>query len=165
MLFYMLLAVPMALIWVGITDRIMLDGALVGYGLSLGVLVLLRPQRRKVNWRRLPDQLVALTIYIVELFWDIVLSGVDVARRVLSPDMRLKPGIIAVPTQDPLESPIIAALSADVITLTPGELVVELEDNRILYVHCLDVEATTATIDAEQARRIQLFGRIIGRSL
>jgi multisubunit Na+/H+ antiporter MnhE subunit len=165
MLFYMLLAVPMALIWVGITDRIMLDGVLVGYGLSLGVLVLLRPRRRKVNWRRLPDQLVALAIYIVELFRDIVLSGLDVARRVLSPDMRLKPGIIAVSTQDPLESSMIAALSADVITLTPGELVVELEDNRVLYVHCLDVEATTATIDAEQARRIQLFGRIIGRSL
>lgn len=160
---YLLLALPLALVWVGITSRATLEGLLIGYVLSLGALALLRPRTFRVNWARLPGQLLALVIYVAALFRDIFLSGVDVARRVLSPDMRLKPGIIAVPTQDPDASLTVAALSADSITLTPGELVVEIENNQVMYVHCLDVEASAAEFDRVQARRLALLRRIIGR--
>jgi len=160
---YLLLALPLALVWVGITNRATLASLLVGYVLSLGALALLRPRPFRVNWGRLPGQLLALVIYVAVLFRDIFLSGVDVARRVLSPDMRLKPGILAVSTQDPEASLAVAALSADVISLTPGELVVEIENNQVMYVHCLDVEATAAHADRVQARRLALLRRIIGR--
>ncbi|MDX2163410.1 MAG: Na+/H+ antiporter subunit E [bacterium] len=155
-------AVPMAVLWMGLTSRTTLESFGVGYLLSAAIL-LARPPRLRLNVARLPGQLWALFVYALILFRDIVLSGIDVARRVLSPDMRLKLGIITVPTGDTRKSPFVAALSADVITLTPGELVVEIEGDDTLYVHCLDAEASARTADQVQARRLALLLRIMGR--
>jgi multisubunit Na+/H+ antiporter MnhE subunit len=128
-------------------------------------LVALRPVGKiDVNWRHLPDQLLTSVIYVVVLYRGSILSGLDLARRLLSRDMRLKPGIIAIPTLDPHNSQIIAALSAADVTLTPGELVIEFENNTILYVHCLDVEAMAQHANRAQMRRVRLLRRILGRS-
>ena len=160
---YMLIAIPLALFWMGITNQLTLESFFVGYVLSISGLMLFRPKPPSVYWRKLPGQLAALLVFIVVLYRDILLSGIDLARRVLSSDMRLKLGIIAVPTQDPQKSQIVAALSADVVTLTPGELVVEIEDNHVMYVHCLDIEDAESHATAVQAKRLQLLQRILGR--
>jgi multicomponent Na+:H+ antiporter subunit E len=161
--FYAVLAIPVALFWMLVTSRISLESFVLGYVFGLAALLLLRPQRTAIRWQQLPGQILALIMYTLVLMRDITLSGIDVARRVLSPSMPLNPGIIAVETQDEKQSPLIAALSADVITLTPGELVVEVEGNRILYVHCLDVEASAMNAPRQQAQRLKLFKRILGR--
>lgn len=163
MITYVLIAVPLAFFWMGITNIVTLESFLVGFVLSVGGLVLFRPQPWSIAWHKLPGQLIALTIYIIMLYRDILLSGIDLARRIFSRDMKLKPGIIAVPIQDPDKSPVIAALSADIVTLTPGELVVEIEDNSVMYVHCLDIETAEAEAVAEQTRRLKLLQRILGR--
>jgi multicomponent Na+:H+ antiporter subunit E len=158
----LVVAMVIAIVWILVTGQLNLAGLLVG--LVFGLLVsLLSPRRIVVNGRQLPRQMVALLVYLLILARDIILSGLDVARRVLSPTMPLNPGIIAVETQDAQRSPLVAALSADVITLTPGELVVEIEDNYILYVHCLDVEASSKNAPHQQKRRLKLFLRVLGR--
>ncbi len=69
-----------------------------------------------------------------------------VAARMLSPNMRLRPGIIAVPLD--LERDWQITLLANLITLTPGSLSVDLsEDRRVLFVHLLELD------DPEAARR------------
>ncbi len=163
MITYALIAIPLSLFWMGITNILTLESFLVGFVLSMAGLVLFRPKPWSIAWHKLPGQLIALVVYIVMLYRDILLSGVDLARRIFSRDMRLKPGIIAVPIQDPEKRPIIAALSSDIVTLTPGELVVEIEDNSVMYVHCLDIEKAEAEAVAEQARRLKLLQRILGR--
>jgi multisubunit Na+/H+ antiporter MnhE subunit len=135
----------------------------VGFVVGLALLGLLYPKPGAVRWRRLPDQLLASALYTLMLFRDILLSGIDVARRVLSPDMGLKPGIITISTQDETRSPTVLALSADYITLTPGELVIEVKDNHLMVVHCLDVDDARAGIEAEQAARLRLLKRMLGR--
>ncbi|MCZ7543174.1 MAG: Na+/H+ antiporter subunit E [Anaerolineae bacterium] len=160
----LLYVLPLAFMWMAITGRLAVDSFVVGCVLGLSIVALLRPRAPKVSLRRLPDQLLAAVVYAALLLRDMVLSSIDVARRVLSRDMRLKPGIIAVSTQDPAKSQLTAALSANAITLTPGELVVELEDNHIMYIHCLDVEASRKDADRAQARRIGFLLRILGRS-
>jgi multicomponent Na+:H+ antiporter subunit E len=99
----------------------------------------------------------------VTLGHDIWLSSVDVARRVLNPDMPLNPGILRVDTQDEDESDITAAFSAHGITITPGELVVDFDGSLTMYVHCLDMEESAKHAVAAQARRLKLLRRIIGR--
>lgn len=153
----------MGAVWMLITGRVSLEsfavGAVVGFAITL-----LSPERLTFRLNRLPGQMIAFVIYLLVLARDILLSGVDVARRVLSPTMPLNLGIIAVDTGDESNSALIAALSADVITLTPGELVVEVENKRVMYVHCLDVETSAKHVQAQQAVRLQLFKRILGRS-
>jgi multicomponent Na+:H+ antiporter subunit E len=159
----LVVAVVIAIVWMLITSRLNIESFLVG--LVFGLLIsLLSPRRIDINGRQLPRQVFALVVYTLILARDIVLSGLDVARRVLSPTMPLNPGIIAVETQDEARSPLVAALSADVITLTPGELVVEIEDNHILYVHCLDVERSSKHAAKQQTQRLKLLLRILGRS-
>lgn len=160
---YFLYAIPLALFWMGITNLLTPESFLVGYLLGIGGTALFRPRLPDVNWRKLPGQLVALLVYVVVLYRDILLSGMGLARRVLSRDMNLKLGIIAVPIQDPEKSQMVAALSADIVTLTPGELVVEIEDNSVMYVHCLDVEDAEAHAADVQAKRLRLLQSILGR--
>lgn len=161
---YLVPAATIGIIWMVITSRLTPESFLVGFIVGLAVVTLMRPRQLNIRWQRLPDQVFALVLYILILLRDIILSGLDVARRVLSPDMRLQLGIIAVETQDEQKSALIAALSADVITLTPGELVVEVEGNHTLYVHCLDVADSSQRAERQQAQRLKVFKRILGRT-
>lgn len=159
----LVIALGLALIWMLLTSQVSLPGFIIGFSLSLAVLLLFRPIQGRVSWRRLPGQLLALLYYLAVLYRDIFLSGLDTARRALSPDMRLNPGIVQVPVQDPERSSLIAALSADAISLTPGELVIEIEENAVMHIHSLDVERTAAHASVEQAERLRILKRILGR--
>jgi len=158
----LLLAGPVAGLWVLISSRLSLESIAVGYLLWLAVVIAVRPSTTPIRWRRLHLQIAAVLVFTAQLFRDIVLSSIDVARRVLSRDMRLKPGIIAVDTQDARSREIVSALSAAVITLPPGELAVEIEGTRTLYVHCLDVDASAAASQPVQAQRLRLLRQVMG---
>jgi multicomponent Na+:H+ antiporter subunit E len=157
------LALPIALVWMLLTSRFNWQGFILGYALGLIILFFFRPARIPIRWRRVPGQLWALLIYGLTLYRDILLSGLDIARRVLSKDMRLSPGVVALEMQDPDKNALVAALSADAISLTPGELVIEIEENTVLYVHTLNLERTSKYMTADQAKRLRLLNRILGR--
>lgn len=156
------LSIPLAFVWMTLTATLSLEAFGVGFVLGLAILTLLdSSQPKPLNWRRLPDQIVALLVYSLILCRDIWLSGVDVAKKVIQPKMPLYPGIIAVPTQDLTETDTIAALSAHAITITPGELVVDFDDGRVLYIHCLDAHTSAQNADQGQTRRLRLLQRIL----
>ncbi|MFY4775462.1 Na+/H+ antiporter subunit E [Metabacillus sp. RGM 3146] len=82
-----------------------------------------------------------LTIFNKEL----ILANLSVLKVVLSPKMKMSPGIFAYETN--LKKAWEITILANLITLTPGTLVVEIsDDNRILYIHAMDIG------DAEQAK-------------
>ena len=157
-LFY---ALVLALVWVAIvgTPTPWVFG--IGFAGGLAVVALLRPPPLRIQLRHLPGQLVALLKLVASLYRDILLSGLTVTRQILSRDMRLKTGIVAISTKDAKHDPLILALSANYITLTPGELVVAVRDDHMMYVHCLDVDASAAVIEAAQAKRLGLLRRIL----
>lgn len=92
---------------------------------------------------------VALRLLPVVL-WDMVLSNIEVARRILGPERAIRPAFLWLPL-DITNIHGITAL-ASIITLTPGTLSAELtEDRRHLLVHCFnldDPERQVATIKA-----------------
>jgi multisubunit Na+/H+ antiporter MnhE subunit len=157
------LSIPLALVWILITRQISIDSFIIGYWVGFVINLLLHPKLAPYPWRKLPRQFVALVLYGLALYRDIVLSGLDIARRVLSVDMRLKPGVVAVPIQDGHKTMIIAALSANAISLAPGELVTEIKDNAILYIHTLDVDQTAKRATAAQKVRLVNLNLILGR--
>src|SRR5215213_3411005 len=139
MLRRVVLAIPMALVWVPLTGTATLESFGVGLILSLAVLTLLfhNEQQEPLHWSRLPERTFAAVIYTLILFRDIYLSAMDVAKRIVNPAMLLRPGIIAVPTQcQPADetdgkAEVYAALSAHGITITPGELVVDFDGEQV----------------------------------
>jgi multisubunit Na+/H+ antiporter MnhE subunit len=162
MLTRLVYTLALAIAWVMITGTATLEALLVGL-LVGGGLALLAPDPKPLTLRRLPDQLLAFALYLLALLRDIIFSGIDVARRVLSPDMKLKPGIITVSTQDEQRSPTVLALSANYVTLTPGELVVDVAEDHLMYVHCLNIDESAAVAEQAQAARLRLLKRILGR--
>jgi multicomponent Na+:H+ antiporter subunit E len=157
-----LLAVPMAGLWMIVSGGISAGSFFVGYVLGFAILMMLNVNQIKINFRKLPDQIMAFGIYTVTLMRDIWLSSMDVAKRVLDPNMPMKPGMIAVRTQDVNEGDFTAAFSAHGITITPGELVVDFDGKHTMYVHCLDVDASSQSADNAQTKRLSLLKRIQG---
>jgi len=163
-----LIALPFAVVWVLITAQVSLESFLIGWVVSFGIVELAFPRLRPRTLKELRffGRGIAAFIYLVTLFWDVFVSSLVVARRIIDPKLPLKPGIIAVSVgredgeaHETLDD-VIAAFSAHRITITPGELVVDFDGNSTIYVHCLDVDASAATAVEDQARREAQLRRI-----
>ena len=77
---------------------------------------------------------------------ELILSALRVAWLVLQPKLTLRPGIIAYPLSVTSDRQI--ALLANMITLTPGTLSIDVsDDRRTLYVHVMHMKS------ADQTRR------------
>ncbi len=75
-----------------------------------------------------------LVSYCLSMTYLIIKANIDVATRVLDPDLPINPAIVEYQTK--LKSNLAKTIYANSITLTPGTLTVEIDKNK-LYVHCL----------------------------
>ena len=147
--------VLLALAYLAFTNNLELSNVIAGLIIAAMVVLLVRPRAHKVTWRQVPQTALALGRYVLVLIYDLVVSGIQVARIVLNPRLPLKPGIIAIPSE--CESELGSALSAHAITLTPGEMVVEMDEQGVMYTHCLDAtEAKDYVGRAQKMRRVLL---------
>lgn len=155
---YLTVIVLLLFVYLEISSNFEFGNLVVGLLIAMGVTLLVRPRRRPVEWGRLPSAIWALLKYVAILMHDLMKSGIQVARMVLSPKMRLRPGIVAITAE--CESERGTALSAHAITLTPGQLVVEMDENGVMYTHCLDAtDAEKYVVKAQKMRR-DLLGKI-----
>lgn len=77
--------------------------------------------------------------YIPVFLWECLKANVDVAGRVLHPDLPIRPGTVALKIR--LKSDIGLTFLANSITLTPGTTSVDIDkENGILYVHWIYVK-------------------------
>ncbi len=163
MLQLLLSALPIALIWCSVTGHVTLDS--FGFGFVLGLLTLILLRQVGVRYAKVGSlrQPLAMLIYTGVLLWSAFTSSVRVARLVLTPDLRLKTAILAVKTSKrgrPNE--LLTALSAHGITATPGQFVLDIDDDDTLYVHCLELPESREALEHEQAERLKLLRPIIG---
>ena len=133
-------------IWVALTGQFSLVNLGLGVLLGLGAMRFAVPARRGEKRLRLSWALVRFPVVVI---WALVLSNLRVARTVLvTPLEQLTPGIIAVPLTLTTDAEITAL--ANLITLTPGTLTLDVsDDRRVLFVHILDLsdpEAALASI-------------------
>jgi len=69
--------------------------------------------------------------------WELILANLRVARDVLRPLRKLRPAIVAIPLD--LESGAQITLLANLITLTPGTMSLDVSsDRKVLYIHAMD---------------------------
>lgn len=92
-----------------------------------------------------------VVIYMLRLLWDIFVSNVEVAARVLGSNRKLNPGFIAYPLQLTGDFPL--TVLASTISLTPGTVSVDFsEDKQWLYIHALHVDSEQEIIDSIRSR-------------
>jgi multicomponent Na+:H+ antiporter subunit E len=147
-------AIFLAIVWATLTGSFTL--ANFGFGLLLGWLALYLV-REQIDIRRSRYRVVRIALLAGLFARELLLSGWRVARLVTSGNMDLKPGIFAYPLSVDRDFEI--TLLANMITLTPGTLSVDVsDDRRTLYVHaldCSDVEASISEIRNGFERKIK----------
>jgi len=127
-------AIFLAIIWAALTGSFTLPN--FAFGLLLGWLALYLV-REQLDVRHGRYRVVRIAMLAGLFARELLLSGWRVAKLVTTPRMDLKPGIFAYPLSVDRDFEI--TLLANMITLTPGTLSVDVsEDRRTLYVHALD---------------------------
>lgn len=129
-------------VWLAVSGSISLANIVFGLVVSTLALGLIRHQLPggDNHWLRLTWVLSLVLLFFKEL----ALSAWKVAVLVTRPRLDVKPGIFAYPLTVTTDFQI--TLLANLITLTPGTLSVDVSaDRKTLYVHaidCSDIEAT-----------------------
>lgn len=163
----------MALLWIVFARQLTWQGFVVGYIFGFAVLWILRlntsieDEKSEISLARIPSQLLAVLVYTYTLSLDVLLSGADVAKRVLGKELNINPGVHTISTFDKSNNSLISGLSGHGITITPGELVIDYKTDEhgqtLMLVHALDKESSDiAKLERDQKKRLVMIRRILG---
>jgi len=136
------------IVWLLLTWTVYLPSLFIGIAVSFFIsfwftdLFIKHPE----NFFQIKRYLYFL-LYIPFFTFYCILANLDVAYRVLHPQLPIRPGIVKVKTN--LSTLAGRVALANSITLTPGTLTVELTDDGYLYVHWINVK----TVDIEEATK------------
>jgi multicomponent Na+:H+ antiporter subunit E len=93
-----------------------------------------------------PHRYYWFTVYLFIFLWECIKANFDVAYRVISPSMPIKPGIVRVKTS--LKSDFARMLLANSITMTPGTITVDLIGDEF-YIHWIYVKSDDPAVYTE----------------
>lgn len=138
------IVIVLALGWAAITGNF--SGLNLLFGAAIGALavLLLRSAFAPPRALRKLRRIISLAVLFL---YELMVSAIRVAVIVVTPDLKsaLRPAIVAVPLTVKSDAEI--TLLANLITLTPGTLSVDVSDDRsLLYVHVLTLSTREALI-------------------
>jgi len=140
----LLLTIVLALVWAAISGSFSGMNLLLGGVIAIAALYLLRDFVTKPRALRQLRRIASLALLFI---YELMVSAIRVAIVVLTPNLRaaLRPAIVAVPLTVKSDAEI--TLLANLITLTPGTLSIDVsEDRSVLYVHVLTLSTREALI-------------------
>ncbi len=155
-----LYAIPLAIMWMAITGRFALDSFLIGYVFSAVLLRLLFLSGN--NDTRIFKSVPALLSYIYRVLRDLIVADFRVTQQIITgKDIDSRIVTIPLANESDLDDDLVAALSSHTITLTPGTLVIDVdEENGTLLLHRMDAKDTDESLADEQRERADIIGRI-----
>lgn len=130
----LLVNILLALAWAAVSGSFSQINLLFGFVLSVFALSLIREQVGTTGYLSRSRKIISLALVFL---YELVMSAVRVLLLLIQPKMDIKPGIIAYPLKVDRDFEI--TLLANLITLTPGTLSVDVSHDRsTLYVHTID---------------------------
>ncbi|WP_415382704.1 Na+/H+ antiporter subunit E [Halosimplex sp. TS25] len=140
----------LAVVWLfvrGVTPDALAGEFLIG--LAIGMPIAFAFRRFYLPELPLGERLRGLPyvgIYLAHFLWELLTANVDVAYRVLAPSMPIEPDVIELPLR--VETDLAITTIANSITLTPGTLSMDYDDERnTLYVHAIDGRDHASIVD------------------
>jgi multicomponent Na+:H+ antiporter subunit E len=136
MSFQILLNVIIAFLWMFFQRGWDMLSFAKGYLIGIIILFLLR---RFFPTRFYLARLIAIISLLLLFLVELVKANYGVLKEVIRPTLKIQPGIFALPVEVKKDWEIM--LLANLITLTPGTLVVDIsDDNDVLYVHSMHID-------------------------
>jgi multicomponent Na+:H+ antiporter subunit E len=132
----LLMNLLLALIWMALTGKFIAINFVFGFTLSFFILwITARGSEKKGYFNRLPRVIAFIFFFLYEL----LKANLEVAFDVVTPKFYMRPGIVGIPLDASTNLEI--ALLANLITLTPGTLALDVSDDRkVLYVHAMYIK-------------------------
>ncbi|UCC13303.1 MAG: Na+/H+ antiporter subunit E [Gammaproteobacteria bacterium] len=151
---YFSLALVLLAVWLLLSGHY--DPLLISLGVASVILTTWIAARLKiVDIEGHPIHIALRTIrYFPWLFWEIVKSNVDVARRVLSPSLPVSPRVFTV--QSSQRTAVGRTIYANSITLTPGTVTIDVRGSE-LDVHSLTSESAAEIQSGRMDARVTIF--------
>jgi len=130
------------LVWLGLTGIFDMQEVIAGLIVAAIVTILsgqfLITTHKKNSFIK---RIVYGIAYIFKFIWEMIKANFHVAYIVIHPKLPIKPGIIKIDTK--LTKPVALTMLGNSITLTPGTLTVDVdEDKKKLYIHQIDLKST-----------------------
>lgn len=122
-------------IWLVLTNSIALANIVVGLIVSAAIALLYTRSFKEDDVEMISP--LWLGVYIVVFLKNIIISNIQISKRILRKDMRLAPAIVAVKTD--LKSDWKKLLLANSITLTPGTLTLDVKGDT-LFIHTIEYD-------------------------
>lgn len=142
MAFQILLNLLLAFIWMFLKDAY--DSLTFFSGYFFGLLILF-VFKKFFKTRFYLYRILAIIKLFLIFMRELILSNIAMLKVVLNPKLDIQPGIFAFPTT--LEKSWEITMLANLITLTPGTLVVSIsDDNKTLYIHAIDIDDVDKSI-------------------
>lgn len=130
------LNIILAAIWSALSGQFSPENFISGFVLGYVLLWLLR---RALGGESYVNKVPQVVLFIGFFLMEVVRANLRVAWEVLTPGHNMRPAIVAVPLD--LRNPLQITLLAQMITLTPGTLSLDVSsDRRVLYVHSMYVD-------------------------
>jgi multicomponent Na+:H+ antiporter subunit E len=141
MAFQILLNVLLAWTWMFL--KVSYDSVTFFVGYIFGLIIIFTFQRLFQSRFYIYRVLAVIRLFLI-FIRELILSNISVLKVILKPKLDIRPGIFALSTE--LQKDWEITVLANLITLTPGTLVIDVSsDNKVLYIHAMDIA------DAEEA--------------
>ncbi|RIO94983.1 Na+/H+ antiporter subunit E [Staphylococcus haemolyticus] len=133
----------LAFIWIFLSGSYTLNNLLLGFILGLGLVYLFS--------RILPGRFYLIKVYnilklAVVFFVELLKANIDVLKIVLQPKLKNEPGFFVYHTDLKTDWQIV--LLSNLITLTPGTVVLGIsDDRRKIYIHSIDFSTKEEEIE------------------
>ena len=159
---FLWLSVLLTFIWFAANSSFAVSVLATGAIISVALACMFT--RRPGVWRDVrlsPERLYHFVLYTCIFLVELVRANINMMRYVYAPRIKIKPGIVRIRTK--LHTPVGRLALASSIALTPGSLVIDMDDDS-LFVHWLDVkttdphEATRAIAGAFEEHLEKTFG-------
>lgn len=149
----LLLNLVLAITWGAMTGSFQVENLLIGFALGFVVLFIIERRAGTPSYAlKVTDVIGFVAFYLREL----VAANLRVAQDVLSPTLKVRPGILAIRLDATTDAEI--TLLANLLTLTPGDLSIDVSGDRsTLYVHSLylyDIEESRRSIEDDFEGRV-----------
>ena len=123
-------------IWVALTGDFTFSNFLFGFLLSFFVLRMVTSGEKRAKYFRIVPKVIAFLFYFLK---ELVKANLQVAYEVMTPRFTMTPGIVGFPLE--ARSNIEISILANLISLTPGTLSLDVSDDRkVLYVHSMYIK-------------------------
>jgi len=126
----------LTLVWVALTGSFVFMNFVFGYALAFLILWLINKDSGERKYFRLLPSVLSFFLYFI---YELIKANIQVAYDVVTPTFYMTPGIVSVPLDAKTDLEI--TLLANIISLTPGTLSLDVSDDRkVLYVHSMYIK-------------------------